>query len=261
MKNNMLEKALAVSTLDDLSVRTVSGYQRIYFGDEFCEELFPSAGDIRSVLRWCAGKGLAVSVVTPFCSEARFDRICRAVTGMPAGVELVCNDPGLLARAGREPGRRGSLVLGRLMLRSKRDPRLGTLAASEDVRRALAVSCLDDPAFQRLLLSYGVKRVELDNSFQGYLFNLIPQLRAALHWPYVYLTATTECLFRPALRKTGCGRECRSGQLVSKIASAGVAIITSGKAEVYRNTRMPSSAQLQAWGVDRLVYAREKNIC
>lgn len=248
-----IEKALVVRGRDGFSAAAVRGYQRVYFGDEFCEDLTPSVADVRTAIRWCARHQLALTVVTPFCTEERFERTCRMIAVLPAGVELVCNDPGILAHAGRDIRRRGTLVFGRLLLKHKRDPRLGTLPCDPRIRRALMASNLDDSGFQQRLCSFGVSRVELDNSYQGYRFRLIPPLRAALHWPYVYMTATTECLFRPELRRKGCRRECGAGKLVSRVERAGENVVTQGKAEFYRHEAMPSSAQLKAWGVDRLV--------
>ena len=85
-----------------------------------------------------------------------------AETAPEAATEVVVNDWGVLGLVRAHPSL--TPVLGRLLTRMLRDPRLppDRLEAEAPSTRALQQSSVTSPPFQGLLRSFGVRRVELD---------------------------------------------------------------------------------------------------
>lgn len=167
------EKALALSApaFRLASPASLRGYRTLYLGDEFCQNLLPSAEDLGLALE--AFKGRAV-LATPLLTDEVFDRVetlLRKFSTARRPLEVVVNDPGLLhtLRGGSLPAR---VSLGRVLgHRVKVMP----------------------PAFARAFLKkHRVERVELDDPalpgrFEGF------GLKVSFHTSFRYLSVTRFC--------------------------------------------------------------------
>ena len=236
---------------------------RIYFGHEFCQRLLPSPEDLCRAASHAEDRGLGFTFVTPFVTNAGLKRVgeltCAVLDRMQdRGMEVVVNDWGVLHFLRREHPD-VTLVLGRLLTKQKRGPRLLRIAgrmpeaAVDHFRRSNA----DVPHVTEFLKRMSVGRVELDNLLQGIRRN--DGLPASLYHPYGYISTTRLCLMmrgdRPGknLRSLGvCGRECRHYDVTLRHRDMPADILLKGNTQFFRNDEFPDD--LDSLNINRLVY-------
>lgn len=198
---------------------------RIYFGNEFCEHRIPTSEELEAARAATAEAGFRLTLLTPPCGEAALQQV-ESLLGLmetsAPGSEVVANDWGVL-RVLRT--RYPSLVpvLGRLMTRFLRDPRITPLYVRPDAPvhalAALQECSVSMPAFREILSDHGVERVELDYLFQGIGTDFKALgLRPSVYVPFGYVSTGRICLFgnldaadraKFELRE-GCGAACRA---------------------------------------------------
>lgn len=200
-------------------------WRRLYFGHEFCERRVPSVHDVRRAYEAAAAEGLAFSLLTGYVTDRGLARL-RPVLAWLSGlgdprVEIVINDWGV-ARTVRRDHARLQPVLGRLMNRMLRDPRImpaiARSRAPDDAKAAMCRSSLTAPVFRALLKRMGVGRVEFDNLIQGLDMDVRRLgLAGSLYLPYGYIVTGRICpigsLNRPPSGsfhvEAGCHVECQ----------------------------------------------------
>ncbi len=258
------EYALFINQADKLQYLN-DDYRRVYFGDEFCERLLPSAQELSRVLEQVRDAGRSFTLVTPYVTEAGLARVAELLRLLPLEAEVVFNDWGVfrLVRA-EHPGL--TPVMGRLLTKIKRGPRimnfLDTLppAALEHYRS----TNLDVPRYQRFLEENNICRAELDNPLQGLdLSGVSRNLRLSLYIPFAYVTTTRFCLTANADKpeKKGligvfpCQRECRTYTFYLDNAAMTTLLIRRGNTIFYRNTAI--SENIRHSHLDRVVVSPE----
>jgi hypothetical protein len=198
-------------------------FQRIYYGAEFCEHLIPRPDRLRRVLAAAREETpLPVSLLTHYVTDRGLEKLrplLAAAEECGEGTEVVVNDWGVLRMARREfPGLR--LVLGRLMNKMMRDPRVAPFYADGPAEglKALSQSSATLPIYRRFLVEMGVGRIELDALYQGIDLELgATGLQGTLYLPFGYVASGRICLsgslhlpkedkFRFDL---GCRHECQ----------------------------------------------------
>lgn len=156
---------------------------RLYFGQEFCEHLIPSADEAREAYFLACQLDLSFTYTTGYVTAAGLERTLANVGALAAerqDLEVVVNDWGVLRVLRREfPACRP--VLGRLLTKQPRLSRYtdhappmlrsGIRAAAEDVHahqiEALRETDLGLPLYADLLRHHGVTRIDLDPTPQG----------------------------------------------------------------------------------------------
>jgi hypothetical protein len=199
--------------------------QRVYLGNEFCQQLIPPPERFSLACRKIWERRLAITFLTPPVTDHGLDKLRPLfawLAGQPHSVEVVFNDWGTLQVlheefAGLRP------VRGRLLSKTMRDPRVVPLYNSPDapdgIRAALQPDEIATPSLQDLLRRYGIETVELDIPFQDFHCDLgqFP-MQVAFYYPYGFVTTGRQCMagslhldesgqFRPLER---CQHECRS---------------------------------------------------
>jgi hypothetical protein len=167
--------------------------KRVYFGNEFCEERIPKRAELEKSCAAASEAGLPLSFVTPPVSDRGckqlVDRLKELQNWMP-GSEVIVNDWGVLRLLNHEYPSLVS-VLGRLMNKLLRDPRI---TRSEPLQ-VLKSCSLTIPAYRRLLSRFGVKRVEVDNLYQGIEMDFEELgFNPSLYIPFGYVTMGRICL-------------------------------------------------------------------
>lgn len=119
-------------------------------GDEFCERLLPTEGEITAEI----GRGTMVTLVTPPVTDSGIERIRNFLRLLPDGADVVVNDWGVL-RMMREEFPALKPVAGRLLCRMTKDPRVPR-------REGIGGFGFETPHFLALLQRYGVERMEID---------------------------------------------------------------------------------------------------
>ena len=145
-------------------------------------------------------------------------------------------------------------VMGRLLNKMKRDPRLAGLAsilpqATLDYYRdcGLGVS-----AYQGFLRSFGVRRVELDNVPQGMAHDFTgTELSVSLYSPYAYITTTRLCLAASCdvhgkedeVAILACQKECKKYSFELNHPALLIPLIRKGNTVFFRNDSIPAEAK------------------
>ena len=211
------ERALFVARPESLTYMTAD-YQRLYYGDEFCERLLPSPAELKEA-QTAAGSAAAFTLVTPYVTPQGLTALVRLLEMLPEGTEVVFNDWGVLRVLGRDFPHLVP-VLGRLLTKIKRGPRIVHFLDSlpREAAEHFRKTNLGVPAYARFLQEHHIRRVDLDNPLQGLDLHDVPeQFSLSLYIPFVYVTTTRFCLVAncDVPEKKGfigvfpCGRECR----------------------------------------------------
>ena len=258
------------------------GTRRVYFGHEFCEKLLPDAGDLAHVADFCRANDLWLTLVTPPVTQAglaRVEELLAWLEAHDAADEIVVNDYGVLHLL-RRRHLRLEPVLGRLMSKQQRDPRIMRLLAGDAAPRlvggrlVLDVPLPDEAAAlyratalsaaraQRVLRALGVRRVELDNPLHGFAYEGGNDGAAAsLYVPFGVVATSRRCTADPRRgarpftdRLTACERDCRRAAFELRAEHIAVPLYRRGNTLFFRNDAVPDDAELTRRHVDRVVH-------
>ncbi len=247
-----MERALLLSPRQS-SRQTGGEWDRLYIGHEFCERLLPSDQEIESLVK---DRSLPDkrSLVTPYVTQAGLERVQalvrRFVEKEPIFDEVIINDWGVF-RAIREHG--GRRVLGRLLVRQLRDPRLVDVDCGAQELPGLSIS--DD--FIRVIRDvFGISRIEMDTT-PAELAAVSKELHVSLYRPFTYVTTTRLCPIanldgKPAgisLVADRCNFECVDHAYELRNELMGRTLYLYGNTIFYRN----EEEGLPPLGPDRLV--------
>ena len=258
------EKALFISRKDNLKYLT-EDYQRVYFGDEFCERLLPGKDDLEEVMEHVTSRGLLFTFVTPYVTEAGLEKVERLTCLLPDETEVVFNDWGVFrVLKSRFPNL--VPVLGRLLTKIKRGPRIAGFLdrLPEKTVEHFRKTNLDVPIYNRFLQGNNIRRAELDNPLQGLDLSGVPgSLSLSLYVPFAYVTTTRFCLVAncDVPEKKGfigvfpCHKECRKYTFYLDNAVMTTHLIRRGNTIFYKNTNVPE--ELKDSHIDRIVIEPE----
>jgi len=257
-----MEQAIFISRVENLKYYTPH-FSRLYFGNEFCEQLIPSITELRPVLDFVGENSLDFTLVSPYATEkdlGRLEVLFREVARRQPGSEVVFNDYGVLRVLN---SRYGELepVMGRLLHKMKRGPRLMTVIGKlpPSTVEYFRGSNLTVPILVEFLNQHGVKRVELDNLLQGFDFSLDDNLSASLYFPYAYITTTRFCLTAACdmsereeiIGIFPCKRECQRYTFYLRSEVMPVILIRKGNTIFFENEVLPEG--LEERGINRIV--------
>lgn len=170
-----MEKALAMSAPEFRAARApaLKGFDLLYLGDEFCQNLLPARADFGAAVESFKGR---VVLVTPLLTDEVFDEMEKLITcfsGPKKRLEVVVNDLGLLHTVRRRCSRRVNITLGRLF-----------------THRVKAMP----PVFAgRFLKEHDVKRVELDDPSLLPGFEVFKGVKFSFYSPFRYISTTRFC--------------------------------------------------------------------
>ena len=256
-----MEKAIFISNTKNLELITRE-YTRLYFGIEFCERLIPSTEELSYILNFTIANNMDFTFVTPFVTDnglKKLEPLIEYLVNFEKQVEIVINDWGFLSLLKKRKWN-GPLVLGRLLTKQKRGPRIMNVlhklpkAAVEHFRQ----SNIDVPILSDFLIENGIYRVELDNLLQG-ISRPNSLLKGSLYFPYAYVTVTRYCLIASSVSKTTifrsispCNKECQNHEFELSHASMPVKLLLKGNTQFFRNDNLPND--LESLNIDRLVF-------
>lgn len=231
-------------------------YSRLYLGDEFCNWRMPSEAVLEEILEFIRGKNLVLTIVTSFCNDSEilnYNRLLEKALKSHENIELVINDWGMLEAFKGWPLK---LVLGRLLVKQKRDPRIAASIGSLPIGAKKRVKGIGLNKFLLDLLSkWNIKRIELDNVLQGLDLSGLDGFNFSLHIPFVYVTLSRYCQYhtkrRAGLEFLPCiNKNCPSKEIFNK--AIGTPVFMRGNALFYRNYFLPEG--IRDSKIDRIVY-------
>ena len=161
------ERALFISRTEALQYLS-DEYQRLYFGDEFCERLLPTRRELEEVMALAADRGLAFTLVTPYVTEAGLKKVSLLAERLPKGTEVVFNDWGVF-RVLKTRFPNLLPVMGRLLTKIKRGPRIAGFLERlpSEALAHLRRTNLGVPVYQAFLKENGIRRAELDHAVKA----------------------------------------------------------------------------------------------
>lgn len=208
-------------------------YERIYFGNEFCEYLLPTVEQVEEVMAYCKKQNKLFSVVTPYISESslkKIDKLLDYLDEKNEDIEVVCNDWGVCSII-HEKYSNLKAVIGRLLDKMSKDARL----SKEDYDRIFDENSIEYlkssntyvDSYIDILREYGVERIEYDCPPQGLNINTkVKDIYASAYMPFGYITTGRMCMMKflsqdgnekYSLEK-GCVRNCQKyDQVMRKI--------------------------------------------
>jgi len=239
-------------------------FNRLYFGQEFCERLIPTKSQLEKSLKFAEKNNLKFTFITPFVTEdglIKWETILEHLHSLNPDAEVVINDIGILHLI-RERFQSFKRVLGRLLTKQKRGPRILRMEGNvpdqmiQHFRRFNA----DVPHLAKFYRELGFQRIELDNTLQG--IHRDSDTPASLYFPYIYVSTTRMCLTNQCdNRKESmraifpCERECRRIHFKIKHGEIPGPVTVAGNTQFIFNEKLPDSPG--EIFIDRLVYEPE----
>lgn len=256
-----MERALYFSDRQELKPDSYTEYERIYFGNEFCDECIPERDQLQAVVEKSKEHKKYFSFVTCYVSEFKIKKYYPLLEWLgrnSPGCEVIINDWGMLKLC---LDNNLAPVLGRLLVRQKRDPRIAMWKEffPEGIRQRLMQAGLND-YFVEFLRSQHIQRVELDNLLQGIDKEELTQgVSYSLYIPYGYITASRLCWFHYSRqdaknaprRISPCSGECKGKVIRLKNPQTKEKLLMKGRALFFENTSQDFSAVENT--VDRMV--------
>jgi len=261
-----MEQAIFISKVKNLKYVT-NKYSRVYYGVEFCERLIPGKEDLKQVLNFISKNELSFTLVTPYVTHEGLDRcklLIRFLIDERPNSEIVINDWGFLRLLQKEYRNNSlKLVLGRLLTKQKRGPRILYLIHKipNGAIEHFKMSSVDVPIFASFLMDKGINRVELDNLLQG-ISRPNSRIKGSLYIPFSFLTTTRLCPVSLAAKKGSplrailpCNRECQKFTFKLQHKRMPVDLFLKGNTVFFENNIVPKN--LDKLNIDRLVYQPE----
>jgi hypothetical protein len=237
------------------------------------------------VLDICRRGNASFTFITPFVTDfgiARvYDSLC-LLYREAKGCEVVVNDWGVFELLHKDFKGAFIPVLGRLLVRQYRDPRVlavirkqppiftktntGRLIlllhkkSSEVYKEWVKSSYVNSSSSMKLLSDFGVKRLELNNLIQGLNLKKV-HFKKSLYTPYVNISTTRFCPMdsrrQRLYRINTCRRECQSYYelLQTQAQKQAWRILKRGNTIFYENPFQKKNFKLN--GIDRIVYQPE----
>jgi len=243
-----VERALFIAKQKNLKYLTAD-YQRVYFGNEFCERLLPGPETVAAMLNTVLDRGLQFTLVTPYVTDAGIRAVERLLAVLPDGTEVVFNDWGVL-RIIRQQFPHLVPVQGRLLTKLKRGPRIANVLDKlpSGALQHLKSTNLGVPVYQRFLQENNITRVELDNPLQGLdLGGAPPDLKLSLYIPFAYVSTTRFCLVancdlpekKGVIGVFPCHQECQKYTFYLNNPVMTVPLTRKGNTLFFKNMKLP----------------------
>lgn len=260
-----MEHALFISKIENLKYYNKK-YDRIYFGNEFCERLIPNKVQLKKVSDFTKEKNVNLTFVTPYITDkgmSKLKTLLPYLSNIKEDAEVIVNSYGTLSLVNES---KLTPVWGRLLTKQKKGPRILNIIKKlplPALRRFKQTNITS--VVETFLKKNKVKRIELDNALQGIDVNL-KELKASIYYPYVYVTTSRFCMTnlcekseeRNLLGVFPCKKECQKYTFELRNKHMPIPLILKGNTQFFKNERLPED--LEKKNIDRLVYQPEINI-
>jgi hypothetical protein len=257
-----MEKAIYFTRIEELKN---FNYQstRIYFGNEFCQNLIPHLDEIKTVLDFILKKKLVFTFVTSYITDDKVDtltRIFEKLITLEEKIEVVFNDWGVFYLL---KNYFSSLipVMGRLLSLQRTDPRIlkqNCILSKEKLSYYQSYK-MDSFYWSRFLKDQNINRIEIDNLLQG-INRDNASINASLYFPYSYLNHSRYCIIassqssNKSLRNiTDCAGECRNiPEFTLYHSEMSKKLFLKGNVIFIKNDLLPED--LSGKNIDRIVF-------
>lgn len=200
LKDNFIEK-------HNLMYKNIS---RIYVGNEFCHNLFPSKRMLIDIIKKANNEGLEVTICFTYVRECYIDKIKSIINEIynwcnenNKKIEIVINDWGMLKVVENKQDYL-TLCLGVLLNKRKKDPRYIYKNGYNENKALIGDNSLNSKIFSEFLKDNNINRFEYESC--GYKLN-IAKGNHTLHMPF-YVTNTSQyCTLYAKCTRMNRGRQ------------------------------------------------------
>ena len=251
-----MEKALFLES----GKESLKGFDRIYYGAEFCEHLLPAEKDLAAMVDLAYEEGKEFTFVTPFVTDSGIKKLNALLPFLAKKMqcaEVVFNDFGVLSLINEN---NLMPVMGRLLTKQKNDPRTVMLRGKigKEAYNYFQRSNFEWEEMQEFLKANKIRMVEVNNLLQGIELPKAKNLKISLHYPDVYVTTTRLCMAnsctrikdRLKIKVDGCARECLIYKFELEDKTFPVKLFMKGNTQFYENK---NTKNLKF--ADRIVYS------
>lgn len=264
-----IEKVKIINNLENLN--KCGNYDRIYFGNEFCQIKNPQLKDLKYIVSNASGKKF--SIVFPYLTEQYFKQVKQLVAFISKHSEIfdeiIFNDWGLFYFI-RENYPDRKLVLGRLLTKQKTDPFATEIIAnkqkiiasennifvpkkvSNDAVEYFSETFINSKIFQKFMVKNNIVRVEIDNLNWDIKVKLPKNIKASVYYPYVKISTTRFCGYLNMLGHN-CSKQCDKFSIELNKYRSQYNYIINGNTVLFKNDKLPTVKQLQNNCIDRIV--------
>ncbi|WP_195953414.1 hypothetical protein [Clostridium saudiense] len=200
LKDNFIEK-------HKLMYKNIS---RIYVGNEFCHNLFPSKRMLIDIIKKANNEGLEVTICFTYVRECYIDKIKSIINEIynwcnenNKKIEIVINDWGMLKVVENKQDYL-TLCLGVLLNKRKKDPRYIYKNGYNENKALIGDNSLNSKIFSEFLKDNNINRFEYESC--GYKLN-VAKGNHTLHMPF-YVTNTSQyCTLYAKCTRMNRGRQ------------------------------------------------------
>lgn len=260
----MKTKEKAVFLRDNL-LQSLSGFERIYIGDEFCERRLPSILTLENIYNRYSERNLQLTLATPYLTNEGIEKLTQILDFIIAEninmKEIVINDWGALQLL-KSYNNRFQIILGRILVsRYLKEEHSQKMAQrySQNGENTKFYYLFPD-SFLDFIKIQNISRLEFNSYY--HLAMTQKQLleygfKTHIYFPFVYLTTSRYCnctngynsYFRNAIEN--CDEECQEYVAVMTNRRFPGGIFTKGNAYFIKEKENTEDFNLE---VDRVVY-------
>lgn len=203
--NSFKEFKLAASQSKDIN------FNRIYFGEEFCDERIPSKKEVEEIYLWCKKMGIDFTFITGIVTVKAFTKIQKILDLLSSKrekIEVVFSDWGIMNIIRKKRYTNLIPILGRLLVKRKipvmyidTKPKINLQLIppekSEIIWRkqveVLRGTNLSVEDYRQFLKEKGINRIEIDPVPYGINLKKEWGFKFSLYFPFSYVTGGRIC--------------------------------------------------------------------
>ena len=169
---------------------------RIYIGNEFCHNLFPSLELLMKMMDKAFNEKINITICFTYMRECYIKKNEEIINSIykwcvinDKKIEIIINDWGMLKLCrGKEDY--FDFNLGILLNKRKKDPRFAYKKGYEENKKMLAENSLNNEEFRKFLNEYNIKRYE----YESCTYKIkIPEGRHSMHMPFYITNVSQYC--------------------------------------------------------------------
>lgn len=191
----LMEFALQIGRLSSIdTVKNIDKYSRLYFGDDFCEQLLPDEKEFNDMLLLATKYKKNLTMVTSPMGQRSLDSLVKLLDKYQQSIyefnfEIVFNDYGVFQVL--SPYNSLKMVCGRVLARFKRDPRQYSIIDQLD--SSFTQTNVAGNYIQNLFLQNKIYRIDMDWSQHIDVGFHTGGINYSVITPWTYLTTTRLC--------------------------------------------------------------------
>ena len=215
---------LALEVKENIKNIDLKNFNRIYFGDAFCQNLIPEKETLLEIYKKISDNNIKFTLNTSYVTDEALKKILLNIESLckfDDSFEVVFNDWGIFYEI-KQRFPNINLVLGRLLTKQRTDPNALKIITnsqeqkgdiiSKEVPKSLykhfQSSVINDKIFQDYLIENNIKRVEIEYLVWDMKLQLPNNIKASIYYPYAHITTTRNCGILN-MTYTKCNKMCR----------------------------------------------------